>query len=572
MKKTSFIASALFINLLYALEFGYMGNIPASVGGAGVAYRKNSWAMYYNPALLGLNRKNNIAYSFNTGYIDDNIINLTSMDIDALKDLPNVVSNVFKGNNIVNNINISTRRASTFNVSNWNFSNFGVFGDVLGNLTGVMNGNDSDLANYICNDFGLTCNNVGNPTLNDALDVLKKSDDKINILGKIKKDLQNAINTTQQNNPNNIGLEILGNIVDNVNTNNIENFLDNIKNGDTNINTILKDMNIRISKGVSPAIDAIFTIANTINKNKLTINSSNGFVYHISGSKNRGAIGMGIMMNMHSIAGINLDNTHNKIIIDGNSNYFKVYTDKGQIILSTLDKTSGENEFNNSSIMSKNANHILYANAIILSEIPISYGHTIPLAAGDLNIGGSIKYINALSFNNNQKIDFNNIDINFDFNKNMKQTHIFGIDLGALYTIDWFSLGIVGKNLNAPTIKTSIGKYKINPQFRAGISAEVWKFTFLADIDLYPNDTLEFGSKNQMVGGGVIFDANFINLRFGAMKNIRNNPYGTIFTAGVNIFHFIDISVQSSLKMVNFANKIKLPNYFDVRIGGNFQW
>ena len=85
MKK--FIAFALIISNLVALEFGQIGNTPASVGGAGVAYKKNAWAVYYNPALLGANRQASIAYSFGVGYADSNVLELASIDVNALKNI-----------------------------------------------------------------------------------------------------------------------------------------------------------------------------------------------------------------------------------------------------------------------------------------------------------------------------------------------------------------------------------------------------------------------------------------------------------------------------------------------------
>ncbi len=90
MKKLAFIA--LIVSNIFALEFGQLGNTPESVGGAGVAYKKNAWAVYYNPALLGANRKASIAYSFGFGYADSNVLELASIDINALKNIKDEVN------------------------------------------------------------------------------------------------------------------------------------------------------------------------------------------------------------------------------------------------------------------------------------------------------------------------------------------------------------------------------------------------------------------------------------------------------------------------------------------------
>ena len=128
---------------------------------------------------------------------------------------------------------------------------------------------------------------------------------------------------------------------------------------------------------------------------------------------------------------------------------------------------------------------------------------------------------------------------------------------------------MVGKNINTPKVDTSIGKFNLDKQLRAGIGLEFWRFTILADIDIIPNTTLDPNKKNQMTGGGVIFDATYVDFRFGAMADIKPNPYGIILTGGMNIFNFLDFSIQSSLKLKQI-NKYKMPNYLDIRVGGRF--
>lgn len=578
MKKIALLYAMLAFSL-EALEFGSMGNTPASVGGAGVAYKKNEWAMYYNPALLGVNRKANIAYSFGVGYADNNVAELTSIDINALKDLPSDIQGIFqtKGKSRV------ARDTSNVNNIFGQDGQLGVFGQVIGNLGSGGIKNEQDLAGYICKKTN-NCSNGADKDLSQAIGSIGNSGE---IFDSIKKDLEDAIDKTKGNNPGNVGLDILDSIIGNLNGDDVENLFNAIEkcsspngtNGTCNADEMLKDFlkgfgenGISITKGSVAAIDALSTIIDTVNQNSLSIHSNNGFVFHIAGDKNRGAIGMGIMMNAYAFAGIELDKTHNRIIVEiNNGTYIEVANNGNKVTLKSGSLTT--DDYNNYSILSGSANHMLHANGLALTEIPLSYGHTIPLFAGDLHLGGSIKYIYALSMNNSQKFNFNDINLNFNLNDNLKETHTFGVDLGALYTIDWFAVGVVGKNLNAPTIKTSAGKYRIMPQFRAGVSAEVWRFTFLADIDLYPNDTLQPGVKNQMVGGGVILDATWLDFRFGAMGDMRKNPYGVILTGGINFFHFLDLSVQSSLKTVDIGGSgLKLPNYFDVRFGGRFQW
>lgn len=594
MKKLAFIA--LIVSNIFALEFGQLGNTPESVGGAGVAYKKNAWAVYYNPALLGANRKASIAYSFGFGYADSNVLELASIDINALKNIKDEVNGLTKTATTVTTRNIKGRNGGGQTQQangGWQFTNLGLLGDVLANLTGTNgtggagNGkgtSEQDLKKYLCgvqNGNGGTNGDCEKKGLNEIAQGL---DD--NKLGTIKKDLQGAIKETAKTNPNNPGLDILNSIVENLNPSDIKGLVEGLKDGKADLSTIINKIGggIKISKGTSPALDSLFTIVDTINKNGLNISSNNGIAWHIKGSKNRGAIGMGLIANVYGFAGVELDSTHKKIIINGsssgngvgggggNGNYFEVGTDGDKITISS----SSSGAFNSSSVLSPNANHKLHANGLLIAEIPVAYGHTIALPIGDLHLGATLKYIFATSMDNSQKFDFENLKIDFgNISNNLRYTHTFGLDLGALYTMKWLGVGLVAKNLNAPQINTANGKYRILPQVRAGFSAEVWKLTFLLDMDLTPNKTLEPNKFNQMVGGGVILDLNWVDFRFGVMGDMHKNPYGPIFTMGMNIVHFLDFSLQTSAKLVDlgqYTNGVRMPNYFKLNLGGRFQW
>lgn len=582
MKK--FVAFLLLTSNLIALEFGQIGNTPASVGGAGVAYRKNAWAVYYNPAILGANRQASIAYSFGVGYADSNVLELASIDVNALKNIQDEMNGLTKtqaggGNQPVVTFSLKNGVAPQANGTDWNLEQLGLLGEVFGNLTG-KGGNgqtltSKDLGDYLCGKAnGGTTTNNGDCNLNNVKD---KLNDKQEVLTTIKNELQDAIKKTAESHPNNTALDILGDIVSSIDPSNIPDLVESVKGGKAELKTILQKVGgVKISKGTSPALDSLFTIVDTINKNGLTISSNNGIAWHIKGNKDRGAIGMGILANIYGFAGVELDSTHKRIIIKNNDDYFEVGVSGDKITLSSSDSGA----YNNNSVLSSSANHKLHANGVAITEIPIAYGHTIPMPLGDLHLGATLKYIFAASMDNSQKFDFDNLKINFgNVRDNLRYTHTFGVDLGALWTMKWLGLGIVAKNLNAPLIKTANGKYRILPQVRAGFSAEVWKLTFLADIDLTPNDTLEPGKKNQMVGGGMILDLRWVDFRFGVMGDMHKNPYGPIFTAGINIVHFLDFTIQTSTKMIDISgvsdkvgNIKRMPNYFKVSFGGRFQW
>lgn len=594
MKKLAFIA--LIVSNIFALEFGQLGNTPESVGGAGVAYKKNAWAVYYNPALLGANRKASIAYSFGFGYADSNVLELASIDINALKNIKDEVNGLTTKTTTVTTRKIQGRNGggqTRANGTSWNFADLGLLGDVLANLTGnngtggaggTKGTSDTDLKKYLCKYYnggnGGTNGNCEQEGLDKIAQGLKQDN-----LGTIKKDLQDAIKKTAGEKPS-VGLDILDSIVSNIDPSDIKGLVEGLKEGKADLSTIINKIGggIKISKGTSPALDSLFTIVDTINKNGLNISSNNGIAWHIKGSKNRGAIGMGLIANVYGFAGVELDSTHKKIIINGsssgngvgggggNGNYFEVGTDGDKITISSSKKET----FESSSVLSSSANHKLHANGLLIAEIPVAYGHTIALPIGDLHLGATLKYIFATSMDNSQKFDFENLKIDFgNISNNLRYTHTFGIDLGVLYTMKWLGVGLVAKNLNAPQINTANGKYRILPQVRAGFSAEVWKLTFLLDMDLTPNKTLEPNKFNQMVGGGVILDLNWVDFRFGVMGDMHKNPYGPIFTMGMNIVHFLDFSLQTSAKLVDlgqYTNGVRMPNYFKLNLGGRFQW
>lgn len=604
MKK--FIALLLFISNLIALEFGQIGNTPASVGGAGVAYKKNAWAVYYNPALLGANRKASIAYSFGAGYADSNVLELASIDIKSLQNLSSEIEGLTKkattGGQTQTQATTQSYKARTARQatqadattnSTWNFKDLGLLGSVLGELTG-KNGNggtggngsgtSEDLKTYLCGKVGDTTKKKARNGGNDcSLDNIKdKLQANQSAVSTIQKELGEAINKTAEKHPDKqTALGLLGSIVNNLDPSKIPEVVDSVKGGSFSVKDILTKVGnggLSISKSAVPSLEGVFVIADTIDKNALNISSNNGIVWHIKGSKNRGAIGMGLLANIYGFAGVELDSARKEIIIKagngndgGDGDYFKVGISGDKITLSTSQKT----DFESRSILSDKANHKLHANGLALTEVPIAYGHTIPLPVGDLHLGATMKYIFAASLDNTQKFNFDKFDINFKVGENLRYTHNFSIDLGALYTMKWLGVGLVAKNLTAPAINTANGKYRILPQVRAGFSAEVWKLTFLADIDLTPNDTLEPGKYNQMVGGGAILDLNWVDFRFGVMGDMHKNPYGPIFTLGMNIAHFLDFSIQSSAKLVDlgeYTNGLKMPNYFRVNFGGRFQW
>ena len=68
----------------FALEFGSMGQVSAGIGGAGVALKDSAWGLYYNPALLGADRRAKVGYSFGAQIKEQNLAQVATIDVDKI--------------------------------------------------------------------------------------------------------------------------------------------------------------------------------------------------------------------------------------------------------------------------------------------------------------------------------------------------------------------------------------------------------------------------------------------------------------------------------------------------------
>lgn len=213
---------------------------------------------------------------------------------------------------------------------------------------------------------------------------------------------------------------------------------------------------------------------------------------------------------------------------------------------------------------------------LILLEVPVGWGWRFETSGGDISIGAAIKYMGASSLDMALTGSVNTAgesSLNFKNNFSLSPANSFGIDLGLLYSIYGFNVGFVAKNINVPTFELNNGKkFKISPQFRMGLSYEFAEyFTLTLDSDLAPNDYLFDGSyKTQMIGGGLLMDFKYIDLRFGLMGDMANKfDNGVIITGGINLLGFLDVAVQASSEMFSLKG-YKIPNALNVKVGGSF--
>lgn len=593
------LINILVISGLNALEFGGIGNISASMGGAGVALRNSQWALYYNPALLGLDKKSRLAYSFGANVETVNFLSLASIDYQNIKDVPKRIEGVFgeksEGKAVRGFVALGTFPSSAIKVN-------GIFGDILKNINFTESGtttigltNTSDIKSFlthIAKNAGATSEQLESINGADSLtEVANKFKDIVDGGGgaitstgerafvELKDSLTQAMGKTDGD------TSLLESIVDSLTPSQVGGLAELLTKTDgektsIGLNELLTTLGgVSLSANGDRQVDRfirdINSIQTTLNNNNLSVTSQNGFIFQIGGKgvDGRGAIAFGVFGSGFASASATLDPTHNQIIIDASDgNYAKVEILGNKIMLNT----SSKGDFDEHSILSNNAHHKLYGTALIISELPVGYGQAFSTPIGNFSIGFVTKYIYTNGYSLERIGSAKELIENSNADVQNQSVQTFGLDFGALYNYANLNVGVVGKNLNAPTIKINDSKkIIIDPQIRAGVSYE-WKFLSLAlDMDLTSNNTLShfFPSKqNQMIGGGVMIDFKYVDFRFGSMYNLRDqSDEGLILTGGLNILGFLDIAVQSSTHIIDVQN-YRMPQYLSIKVGGGFSW
>lgn len=172
-----------------------------------------------------------------------------------------------------------------------------------------------------------------------------------------------------------------------------------------------------------------------------------------------------------------------------------------------------------------------------ITEVPLTYGHAFN---DNFSMGINLKamkartyYYKALIFNNDED------DLFGDAVDDYEESSTVGIDLGLLYKLGGWRLGIVGRNLNTPSFDWAnpSGDYEIDPQIRAGLAYRLWnRITVAADLDLTENDTnVSDNYKSRNMGLGIEADIWLLNLRAGTYSNLSESDIGPVYTAGLGL-------------------------------------
>lgn len=571
----------LFVSYSFSLEFGSMGQVSAGMGGAGVALKDSAWGLYYNPALLGADRRTKAGYSFGLQFKEQNLLQMAAIDVDNLNDLPNTLNNQLLS---------GTGKSVTIGNTTIDGALGGALNALIPNPQTPGTITSTDLSNLLqeldptttaCNSFTTCAQTISG---------------NLSLANKLKDRLTDAANKG--------GSPLIGDIISGIDASNLGDVLNGLDQAGSTADIADKILenagSLTIKKGADSVIDKLLNdfgvIDRAMKSNDVVLNTQNGFVFQFAGDKKqrriesdivgsidiqevdtgRGAVGIGLFASAFSNASVALDPNNNQLIFNLGGKYYTASANGDSVSL-THDPNKNDLQ---GSVMYDQAQHTLYANALALIEIPVGYGHTLFTPLGDVNVGVAVKFMQTIGYGQNLKFSvgsFPDVSFNKD-DTDMAQT--FAFDLGFLYTprmMKNFNVGLVVKNLNAPVIKrtNNLADITLNRQVRAGISYNMMDFlTFAFDADLAPNDTLSLSSpKSQYIGGGIMANFKTIDFRLGAMRDLRSNSgEGTILTGGVNLLGFLDIALQYGLGQNINLYGVNISNYMSARVGGQFSF
>lgn len=522
-----------------AMEFGTMGNVSASMGGAGVAL-KSPFGLYYNPALIAADSKSRIGYSIGIGIEQSNLDRLTNLDFTKMFDSLASVGTQMAGNS--QTTNSTTNQTGTAQADNLKSS----LVEALQSVTNQSNETNLD-------------------TLWKKYQEQHKGDTN-------HSQLANALgNAVQNSSMPQEQKDLFTDFANSVDWNNFD-----VANG--------KITQVTIKAGSNGALDSAMRDLNTLfevlKNNNMNVRSQNGIVFQFSNQvlqEKFGSIAIGLFNT--SYAGVSLVGDANRMrLIFGSSNDYYELEVKGD---SYTIKPSSKSDYDSYSLLhsveSGNV-HKVVSSVFALTELPVGYAYKSSMNKSNLSVGIAFKVMLGTSLYHEQYLG-KKLEFNRDFAGNIQYTTNVGFDIGALYgykiTEDKeLSLGFVIKNINSPTFKfTSAPTIVIKPQYRAGIAYNGKRFSLAFDADVLPNEVLNYSNKallSQVVGGGFKLDYRYVDVRGGLSYDLKQDN-GVILTAGMNILGFIDIAAEVGTKWVNYFG-ITAPKYANVRLGGSFSW
>ena len=209
-------------------------------------------------------------------------------------------------------------------------------------------------------------------------------------------------------------------------------------------------------------------------------------------------------------------------------------------------------------------------------EVPVSYGHAIN---ENLSVGVSAKLmlgrvygVHVLVFDEENDEVIDNIDGNYH------DSESFSIDIGVMYRINNFQIGINGRNLTSPEFEgftdsdgNTYDDITVEPQVTAGIA---WiphaTMTVEVDLDLLAADNGLNGYETQNLSVGA--EWNFFHtlaLRAGAYQNLAEDEVGPVLTGGLGVNMWLlrlDLGIAVSPETVEYDGD-EVPEEASVSFG-----
>jgi len=290
-------------------------------------------------------------------------------------------------------------------------------------------------------------------------------------------------------------------------------------------------------------------------------------------SAQAGSFGLGVFASSDIVCIANINQTYDKLIFENGGTYVELQ-DNGNVVASSA------GAYNSTSMKFAIDSGLSYMNAvgIVVTEVPLAYGHTFELSGGNLMVGGAIKYMKGYSYT--EKVSLDDVDNNTGAKTDLTSNNV-GIDLGLAYEPSFvkdLTLALVAKNLNSPDFDVIGGsKIEVDAMVRAGLAYDIFdSLEIAADIDLTKNKTLLASVDSQMVGGGLNFHpVSWFAVRAGIMKNMADNDKaGMIYTAGLGFglkWLQVDLSGQMSANTTT-VDGTEVPQYAKVSLALISRW
>lgn len=527
------------LGLLQAMEFGVMGNVSASMGGAGVAL-KSPFALYYNPALIAVDSRTRIGYSLGLGMEQSNLDRLTKLDfgkmVNALTSLGAQMGGVGGG------------------------------GAGGGGAPGGGGGQTDGFQKVL-------------------VEALQQTTGQAN-----EQDLEKLWTQYEQKHPNGNHSDLVGKLGAAIDKSNMpQDQKDLLKDLGKSINWDNFDISggkithLTIKAGSNGVLDEAMgnldTLFEVLRNNNMNVRSQSGLTFQLSSEKlgGYGSMAIGIFNSLQ--AGVSLVADPNRMrLIFGDANGYYELTQSGD---GYSLKPSTQSDYDKYSLLKSiqdgNA-HKLASSIFSLVELPLGYAYNFKMGRSQFSLGTTIKMMLGLSVYHEQFLS-NNIKINTNFASNLKYAINVGVDVGAYYGYSIFDdgeigLGFVAKNVNFPTFRfDGSPTVVIKPQYRAGLAYNGKNFSLAFDADILPNEVINWSNRSalsQVLGGGFKVDLRYVDLRGGVAYDLRQDS-GVIVTAGINILGFLDLAAEVGTKWVNYFGWTA-PKYATVRLGGSFSW